>query len=156
MSRADSGLIRLIAVFKLMKAVLLILVGVGVLKLLHKDIASALEHVVAVLGLDPGNEYVDKIFQKLVDLTPHKIKVIGLASFVYAGLFLIEGVGLWLVKRWGEWVTTIITGSLVPVEVYEIDRDPTVIRILVLVLNVAIVGYLIYRIRNDRDAESSK
>jgi hypothetical protein len=52
MKSADSRLVRLIAVFKLLKAVLLIVVGVGALKLLHKDVASVLEHWVAVLGLD--------------------------------------------------------------------------------------------------------
>jgi uncharacterized membrane protein (DUF2068 family) len=71
---------------------------------------------------------------------------LGLVSFVYAGLFLTEGIGLWLLKRWAEWFTVIITSSLLPFEIYEIHRHPTPIKIVVILINVAIVGYLLYRI----------
>jgi uncharacterized membrane protein (DUF2068 family) len=150
MKASDSRLIRLIALFKLLKAILLIAVGVGALKLLHRDVASVLEHWVAMLGLDPGNQYVDRALEKAANLSPNKIKDLGVVSFIYAGLFLTEGIGLWLVKRWAEWFTVIITSSLVPFEVYEIYRHPTPIKILVLIINVAVVGYLLHRIRSER------
>jgi uncharacterized membrane protein (DUF2068 family) len=150
MKASDSRLIRLIALFKLLKAILLIAVGVGALKLLHRDVASVLEHWVAMLGLDPGNQYVGRALEKAANLSPNKIKDLGVVSFIYAGLFLTEGIGLWLVKRWAEWFTVIITGSLIPFEVYEIHRHPTPIKILVLIINIAVVGYLLYRIRSER------
>ncbi len=150
MKSSDSRLIRLIALFKLLKASLLIAVGVGALKLIHKDIATVLQHWVTMLGLDPGNQYVDRALEKAANLSPNKIKGLGVVSFIYAGLFLTEGIGLWLVKRWAEWFTVIVTGSLVPVEVYEIYRHPTPIKILVLMINIAVVGYLLYRIRSER------
>jgi uncharacterized membrane protein (DUF2068 family) len=150
MKSSASGVVRLIAVFKLLKAILLIAVGVAALHLLHKDVASVLEHWVAMLGLDPGNQYVDRVLEKAANLTPNKIKGLGLVSFTYAGLFLTEGIGLWLVKRWAEWFTVIMTSSLVPVEVYEIYRHPTPIKIVVLIINVAVVGYLLHRIRSER------
>ena len=149
MKPSDNRLIRLIAFFKLLKSALLIAVGMSALRLLHKDIASVLEHWVAMLGLDPGNRYVDRALQKFGNLTPNKIKSFGVVSFIYAALFLTEGIGLWLVKRWAEWFSVIITTSLVPVELYEIYRHPSVIKCLVLVLNIAVVGYLLYRIRNE-------
>ena len=65
---------------------------------------------------------------------------------MYAALFLTEGIGLWLEKRWAEWFTVVITSSLVPLEVYEIYRRPTPVKIIVLILNIAIVAYLLYRI----------
>jgi uncharacterized membrane protein (DUF2068 family) len=150
MKSSDSRLIRLIALFKLLKASLLIAVGVGALKLIHKDIATVLQHWVTMLGLDPGNQYVDRALEKAANLSPNKIRGLGVVSFIYAGLFLTEGIGLWLVKRWAEWFTVIVTGSLVPVEVYEIYRHPTPIKILVLMINIAVVGYLLYRIRSER------
>src|ERR1700726_464479 len=150
MKSADNRLVRLIALFKLLKAAMLIAVGMSALHLLHKDVASIVEHWVRVLGLDPGNRYVDRALQKVADLTPQKIKSLGVVSFIYAGLFLTEGIGLWLVKRWAEWFSVIITTSLVPVEVYEIYRHPHPIKILVLILNIAVVGYLVYRIRSER------
>jgi len=54
------------------------------------------------------------------------------------------------VRRWAEWFTVTVTSSLVPVEIYEIDRHPSPVKILVLIINLAGVGYLAYRIRNSR------
>ena len=150
MKSSNNAMIRLIAAFKLLKAILLIAAGVGALKLLHQDAADALDRWAAMLGFDPGNQYVDNALQKLANLTPDKIKVLGVGSFVYAGLFLIEGIGLWMVRRWAEWFTVIVTSSLVPVEIYEIHRHPSPVKILVLIINFAVAGYLIYRIRNPR------
>ena len=149
MKSTDNRLIRLISVFKLLKAALLIAVGMSALHLVHKDVASVAEHLVTMFGLDPGNHYVGKALQKVSDLTPNKIKGLGVVSFIYAGLFLTEGIGLWLVKRWGEWFSVIITSSLIPVEVYEIFRHPSAIKGLVLIINIAVVGYLLYRIRHE-------
>jgi len=150
MKSADNRVIRLIALFKLLKSALLVAVGMSALHLLHKDVASVAEHWVAVLGLDPGNRYVGRALQKVADLTPQKIKSLGVVSFIYAGLFLTEGIGLWLVKRWAEWFSVIITTSLIPVEIYEIHRHPRAIKCLVLIVNIAVVLYLLYRIRNER------
>src|ERR1700730_18771939 len=157
MKSAERRLVRLIAVFKLRKAIVLIAVGMSALHLLHKDVASIAQHWVKMLGLDPGNRYVDRALQKAGDLTPNKIKSLGVVSFIYAGLFLTEGIGLWLVKRWAEWFSVIITTSLIPFEIYEIYRHPSAIKCLVLVVNIAVVGYLIYRIRHERtDTETSR
>ena len=143
-------MLRLIALFKLVKAALLIAVGVGALKMLHKDVAGAVEHWVELLRLDPNNHYIDTALEKASNLTPDKIKELGLGSMIYAGLFLTEGIGLWLEKRWAEWLTVAITSSLIPFEIYEIYRHPTAIKIAVLLINVAIVAYLFYRIRGKR------
>jgi uncharacterized membrane protein (DUF2068 family) len=147
---AHSKLLRLIALFKLLKAALLIAVGVGALKLLHKDIVGVVEHWVDLLKLDPNNQFIDAALEKASHITPDKIKELGLGSIIYAGLFLTEGIGLWLEKRWAEWLTVIITGSLIPIEVYEIHRHPSAVKIAVLLINIAIVGYLVYRIRGNR------
>jgi uncharacterized membrane protein (DUF2068 family) len=87
------------------------------------------------------------LIARLSDLTPEQVKRLGVVGVIYAGLFLVEGTGLWLQRRWGEWATVVITGMLIPIEVYEIFRHPSAVKVLVLILNVAVVGYLIYRIR---------
>jgi uncharacterized membrane protein (DUF2068 family) len=150
MKPSDAKLIRMIAVFKLLKTVLLIAVGLGSLRLIHSDIASELEHWVKVFGLIPGGRYVIGALQEAGGLTPDKFKLVGIVSFVYAGLFLTEGIGLWLLKRWAEWFTVILTSSLIPVEIYEIHHHPTEIKVLVLIFNVAVVGFLLYQIREGR------
>ncbi|MBV9574740.1 MAG: DUF2127 domain-containing protein [Acidobacteriales bacterium] len=146
-SRHDQ-LVRLIALFKLFKAASLIALGVGAFNLIHKDVASVIEHWIAAWGLDPGNRFLDAALSRASSLSPDQIKKLGVGSFIYAGLFLTEGIGLWLLRRWAEWLTIIITSSLVPIEIFEIHRHSTPVKWVVLAINVAIVGYLVYRIRS--------
>jgi uncharacterized membrane protein (DUF2068 family) len=147
MKSSEDGLLRLIAIFKFLKAGLFIALGVGLFKLLHKDLGDVLEHWFEALRLDPGRHFVNLALEKAAHVSPAQVKKLGLGSFLYAGLFLTEGTGLWLRKRWGEWLTVIITSSLVPVELYEIYRHSSYVKVVVLALNVAIVVYLIHHMR---------
>jgi uncharacterized membrane protein (DUF2068 family) len=149
MKWSEDGLLRLIAVFKFLKAALLIALGIGLFKLLHKDVGNVLERWCEALRLDPGRHFVNLALEKAAHLSPAQVKKLGLGSFLYAGLFLAEGTGLWLRKRWGEWLTVIITSSLVPVEVYEIYRHASWAKVGVLAVNVVIVIYLICHMRRE-------
>jgi uncharacterized membrane protein (DUF2068 family) len=146
MRATDTRLFRLIAFFKLLKALALIAVGIAALNLVHTDVASILEKRVAMLGLGAGSPYVGRVLLEAAALTPTKIMDLAVGSFIYAALFLTEGIGLWLLKRWAAWLTVIITSSLVPVEIYQIYRHPTALKVLVLIINIAIVAYLLYPI----------
>ena len=150
MNKSHDRFLRMIAVFKFLKCAMLIALGVGAFRLLHKDVGATAEHWVEAFKLDPGNRFVDAALARAARLRPEQIRKLGLGSFLYGALFLAEGTGLWLEKRWGEWLTVIITSSLVPVEIYEIYRHPSWVKVAVLVINLAIVGYLIYRIRGPR------
>lgn len=146
MHRSDTAFLRLVALFKLLKAALLILAGVGILKVVHTDPAAQLNHWIAGLGLDPGGRLINRLIERVINIPPHRIRQLGAGTFIYAGLFLTEGVGLWMLKRWAEWFTVIATGSLVPIECYEIGHHPSAVKVLVLILNVAIVAYLVFHI----------
>jgi len=145
--RKDAALLRAIAVFKFLKAGSLIAVSVGVFRIMHQDRGMRLEHVIRAMRLDPGNRYVEMLLARVSNLSPEQVKRFGVVGLIYAGLFLVEGTGLWLQRRWGEWATVVITGGLVPIEVYEILRHPSLVKIGVLLVNVAVVWYLIHRIR---------
>lgn len=153
MNYQDKGLLRLIAVFKLLKVCALIGAGIVALKLVHADIGTVLEGWVLKLGLDPGSELLNHAIQRACEIPQDKIWELGAVSFVYAALFMTEGIGLWFAKRWAEWFTVIITGSLIPFEVYETVHRPTAIRIVILVINVAVVAYLVHRILHERPRE---
>jgi uncharacterized membrane protein (DUF2068 family) len=146
MKSSDSTVIRLIAVFKLVKTITLIAIGVGALKLVHRDMGTTLDHWLTTFGLDPEHPWLEKSIERISNLSPAKVKGLGIVSFIYAGLFLTEGIGLWLMKRWAEWFTIIITSSLIPVEIYELVRHHTATKILLLIINIAVVIYLLYRI----------
>jgi uncharacterized membrane protein (DUF2068 family) len=152
MKISDDRILRMIAVFKFLKSAMLIALGLGAFRLLHRDVGALAEHWVEALRLDQGGRFVTLALAKVSKLRPDQIRKLGLVSFLYAALFLAEGTGLWMRKLWGEWLTVIITGSLVPLEIYEIYRHPNWVKVAVLVINLGIVAYLISRIRGRRTA----
>jgi uncharacterized membrane protein (DUF2068 family) len=141
-------MLRLIALFKLLKGVLLLAVGVAALKLLHLDIANLVGKWAAMLGFDQNSRFVGRALSTAAALTPNRVRDLIVGSFLYGGLFLTEGIGLWLVKPWAMWFTVIITGSFLPVEIYELARHPGAGKVGILAINLAVVGYLIRRIRD--------
>jgi uncharacterized membrane protein (DUF2068 family) len=147
-------MVRAIGVLKLLKAALLVCVAMAAFRLLHTDIAALLESWVPHIGLEPGGRYVGRVLVEAAALTPTKIKDVGVGSLIYAALFTTEGVGLWMLKRWAEWLTIVITSSLVPVEIWEIVRRPNAAKVLVLVVNLALVGYLIWQVKSGEIAEA--
>ena len=147
-THSNNGILRLIAIFKLCKAALLVAVGVSVLKLVHNGSSDALEQWVATLALKPGAHYLEEAVSKIASIPPHRLRDVGFGSFIYAALFLTEGIGLWLRKPWAEWFTTIMTASLIPLEIYEVARHFTVVKVVVTVINVLIVWYLVARVRS--------
>ncbi len=133
----------LIALFKLVKGLLLVGVGMGALKLLHKDVAETLADWIAILRVDPDNRFIHKLLAKLWFVDDRKLEEISAGTFFYAALLLTEGTGLWLRKRWAEYLTTLVTGSLIPLELYELARRVSAAKILVIGINVAVVWYLV-------------
>jgi uncharacterized membrane protein (DUF2068 family) len=149
MHSAETGdkWIRVIALFKLVKAVLLVVVGVGVLKLLHRDVGQVIEHWINLLQLDPDNQHIQNLLLKLWFVDDRKLKEIGAGTFCYAALFLTEGTGLLLRKRWAQYFTIIVTASFLPFEIYEMVHRASIVKAAVIVTNITILLYLSARLR---------
>jgi uncharacterized membrane protein (DUF2068 family) len=136
-----------IAIFKLVKAVALVAIGVTAL-LIARDSSEllSLELVAEHLKFGPNNHLVDKAISAISGLDAKTLEECGLGTFIYAAVFLTEGIGLLLRKRWAEYLTTIVTASFIPFEVYELVKHVSPLKIVGLVANVAIVIYLLARI----------
>ena len=137
----------LIAVFKLLKGLALLAVGIAVHMLVNRDLVIEAQHWADLFRVDPHNHYLNVLLEKLTNVDPHKLRALSLGTFVYSTLFLTEGVGLFLRKRWAEFLTVISTAALIPLEVYELFHRPTFTRALLLLVNIAVVAYLIFEIR---------
>jgi uncharacterized membrane protein (DUF2068 family) len=137
----------LIGVLKLFKAVLFILLGVGALRLLHKDLVDEATHFILALRFDPENHFVNIVLEKVALISPHRLREISIAIFLYAALDIIEGTGLALEKTWAEYLTLILTASFLPWEVYEIIRHVTWLKIILFLLNTAVVIYLVFHVQ---------
>ena len=138
-----------IALFKWFKSALLLLLSFGFLKLLHRDLGEVAEGVANNLRVDSDNRYLGALLAKLSLLDDKKLALSGL-SFVYCALFFTEGTGLFFEKRWAEYLTIIATASFIPFEFYELVKNPSVVRSLVLTLNAGIVAFLIVSLRRPK------
>ena len=87
------------------------------------------------------------MLSRLLSVSPNQLRAASVGTFVYAALLLTEGTGLLLRKRWAEYFTIISTAGLIPLEVYEISRHLMAAKAVVLLINVAIVLYLIVMVR---------
>jgi len=144
------GLLRLIAIYKIGKVILLLAAAYGVLRMRDASFLARLYSWASTLHYGLEQDVVKKLLTWFSGLSPARIDTLGLATLAYAAVFAVEGVGLWMRKRWAEWLTTLITGSLVPLELYETVARPSFGKATVLVLNVLIVWYLIAQIRGAR------
>jgi uncharacterized membrane protein (DUF2068 family) len=147
--------LRIIGVFKLAKGLLLAAVALGALHLVHRDVAEVVFRFAGRLHLDPEGRLVEPALRRLSGVNPHAMFRFSLGALVYAALLLTEGIGLLMVQRWAEYLTIVITASLVPLEVYELARHPNVIRTTVLAVNLAIVIYLVVRVRREGPARGA-
>ncbi len=137
-----------IAVFKLFKGALLLVVGVGLLELMHADIATWFALLLETLHLNADTRLVHALMLKVEALQPHSIEVAGLISLGYAALLLAEGTGLWLEVSWAAYLTVVSTSALVPFEIYELIERVTLVRIILLIVNLLIVLYLVAQLRH--------
>lgn len=147
--RHDRGLLA-IALFKFAKCVLLSLVGFGALQMLRPEVMQWVEARLVQWEINDERRVLQFVVERVCDLGDARLRVIGIGCFVYATIFLIEGIGLYQERRWAEYLTIIATGSLIPVELYGIAHQPTVPKFAILAINIVIVAYLGYRLRGSR------
>src|SRR5262249_36189659 len=133
------------------KALLLIVVAVGALKLLHKDVAAILHDWIVAIRVDPDNRWIHAPLERLGIMSDRDLKAISAGSFFSAALLSLEAIGLLFRKHWAEYMTVVLTASLIPFEVYAIAHRVTMVKIIVTLLNVAIVAYLIARLWRERE-----
>jgi uncharacterized membrane protein (DUF2068 family) len=140
-SRHRFGL-RLIAVYKMVQALGLLMAAAAAFHLKRQrnldQLLGWLEH----LSLSDTGGVRRQLMGALSALGPRRFVVIGGIALGYAALFATEGVGLWWRKHWAEWLTVIATGSLIPIELYELARHASALKLGVLLANGVIVIYL--------------
>jgi uncharacterized membrane protein (DUF2068 family) len=142
--------IHLISIEKAIKAIILIFVGFKLISLFDQDVHAWASDFVTRHGIDIGNRFVHAALERLVGISNSQIVTWGVIAFVYSTVLLIEAIGLWLQKRWAEYLTAIGTALLMPLEIYEIYERFTFVRVAALVINGFIVWYLVTRLRDEK------
>jgi uncharacterized membrane protein (DUF2068 family) len=150
-ARTNARALRIIAIYKFVKAAGLLILACVVFGLLHAPFLDAVASWVEHLPIQNGRNILQHLADELTGMTPRRFIVVGTAACAYAALFTVEGFGLWNGKRWAEYLTIIATASLIPFELWELLRHPTPSKSIVLVVNVAIVVYLWYLLHRKPD-----
>jgi len=145
----DSGLLA-IGLLKLFEAVFFFLVGVGAIHFIHRDLGDAAVRLAERLRMHMDGLVMTWVLNHLDDVTAHRLRQIGIATFFYAGLRLTEGVGLVMEKVWAEYLTVGVTVSFLPWEMYEICRRLDWFRVGLLVVNLLVLAYLLWWLRRNR------
>lgn len=133
--------------FKLFEAALFVALGVGVLRLLHKDLVDEVTRLLMAMRFDPEGRFVSAVLDRVALVSPLRLKEISVVIFAHAGLDILEGVGLILRKIWAEYITLIVSILFLPVEFLGIVHHMTWVRIVITVINLAVVFYLIFHVQ---------
>jgi uncharacterized membrane protein (DUF2068 family) len=141
------GVLRTIALYKIVKVVLLLAVAYGELRLHDASLAAKLLSWAQARPYGLEHRIVTQLLEWFSGLSVSRIHALRIVTLAYAAVFAVEGIGLWLQKRWAEWLTTIITASLIPLEAWEMFFRPTIGKALILLANAAVVGYLVWHVR---------
>ncbi len=146
--RERDQLIEAIAIFKFLKAAGLIAIAFGAIKMLDPATGDMLGRWIDALSTTSAHPHIENYLIRLNNYSPRRIQEFGIVALLYATLFMIEGIGLWHEARWAEYLTVVATSLLVPIEVYELVQRVTVPRVAALIVNLAAVAYLVWRIRH--------
>ena len=144
--------LRVIAIYKLGEASLLLIVGVGLLRLVNRDLADVVALWVHRLHLDPDRAFIHSLITQITGLDRQTLTQAGVGTLIYAGLRTLEGYGLWRERRWAEYLTIVATAALLPFEIYEFGSKPSISRFLILLVNAVVVGVLVRQLLRSRRA----
>jgi len=150
-SERGRSVVLLIGLYKLSKALIMLIVGVTALRMVHQDVVEVFGHWVRRLHLDPENRILEhQIVPRLARMTSTRLRLVGCGALAYVVLYTVQGVGLMRERRWAEWLTVVSGLGLVPVEVYGLASHPTISRGILLGSNLAIAAFLYWHVRRKK------
>jgi uncharacterized membrane protein (DUF2068 family) len=142
------NVLRTIAIYKLLKVLLLLALVYGEVRLSDASLTAKLLTWASERPLGLEHDVVTRFLEWFSGLSASRVHALRIVTFAYAAIFATEGIGLWMQKRWAEWLTVIITASLIPLEVWELIFRPNIGKAVVLVGNTVIVIYLAWHVRS--------
>jgi uncharacterized membrane protein (DUF2068 family) len=148
---ANLQVLRAVATFELAKGMIVLLASCGVLLLVHRedpwDIADGL---LRLLHISPDHHFAQVFLDWADNLTETKVWAVAAVAVAYSFLRFAEAYGLWYARAWAEWIA-LISGTLyLPFEIYKVVHKQSLFHISVLLVNVAVVIYMIYALKTDQ------
>ena len=136
--------LRAVATFEALKGALVLLVGFGVLSLLHKDVGDLAERVVARLHMNPARHVAQVFVQAASKVTDARLWAMAAGAAAYSAVRFVEAYGLWHMRVWAEWFALLSGALYLPWEIFELIDRPTRIHWVLFLSNLVIVLYMLY------------
>jgi uncharacterized membrane protein (DUF2068 family) len=146
--------LRLIAVERFLRGLILLAAGIYLLFHLSTDFGRVAERVMRSVELDPRQHLLHRLVVRLHRLGARELRIVGVAAIGYGLLELVEGTGLWLDQLWAEYLVVVATSLLIPFELYELTIHPSIWKAGGILVNVLIVIYLVVALRRRRAQRS--
>jgi uncharacterized membrane protein (DUF2068 family) len=147
---------RVVAAFEAGKGALVLLAGLGLLSLIHRDVQAMAEHIVRLGHLNPASHYPRVFIEAASRVTNGYLWAMAAAAFMYSVVRGIEAYGLWHERRWAEWFAMVAGGMYLPVEIFEMFHRFSWIKAGVFGTNVIIVAYMAYALLHGAKLEREK
>lgn len=134
--------VRGVAIIEGAKGLLVLLVGFGLMSLVHHDVERFAVGIVRHIHLNPASHYPHIFIEAAASATNARLWFLSLTALLYAAVRFIEAYGLWYQRHWAE-VFAVVTGAIyLPVEIYELIERVSSVRIVIFAANSLIVAYL--------------
>jgi len=135
--------LRTVAMFEAAKGLIVLLLGLGLLRLVHKDLDEVAEQIIRFLHASPGGRLSNMFITAASKANDKSLWAIAAAAMVYALVRFAEAYGLWYEREWAEWFALLSGAMYLPWEVLSIIRHARPIKWVVLLVNLAIVLYML-------------
>ena len=145
--------LRSIALFEAFKGLAALLIGVGLVELLHHDLGQLVLELVGHFGLDLARPFSTLLLHYADVLNHTPLGTLELLLGTYLAIRLTEAYGLWRQKTWGEWLGALSGGLYIPFELQHLWHDPKLLSAAVLAFNVLIVGFLAVQLWRRRQGQ---
>ena len=139
--RHAAGL-RTVAAFEAGKGLLVIVAGLGLLSFVGRDVEEVAEQMVRHLHLNPARHYPRIFLDAAARVSDRQLLALAAFALLYAGLRFAEACGLWHGRAWAQWLAALSGSIYLPLELYELSRGITVLRLFTFAVNLGIVGYM--------------
>jgi uncharacterized membrane protein (DUF2068 family) len=141
--------LRWIGGYKLVKASMSLFMALVVLRWTHRDLPEVAAQWMERLHITTQSKLGHFISEKVILVHSQSLRRVAIVLFIYTGVTMLEGIGLLMRKTWAEWLTVVTTAGLIPVEVHELAKRFTWVRLTILLLNIGVVIYLVLRLKRD-------
>lgn len=139
-----SQALRTIALYEAAKGALILVTGLGLLSLLHHDVQHIAERLLLHLHLNPAARYPHIFIDAASRLTEPRMLLLAAGAAIYSAVRFIEAYGLWRGRGWAEWFAALSGAIYIPFELYELQVRVTALSLSALLINMAIVAFMLY------------